>query len=185
MAFEELKIGDRRRKPLIADWENWLKQADKLYMRFFERLDSDSPFDYHEVASVGFLACASAMAGFLPMNEYDVFKRWKYDKRIKQRGRADLWFDAGKQCYSFEFKRTRRPVTSAYLSERLDYAYGDIECVQKDEYHYAAACLLTVAKDEKRISVCREFAQNSEVDYAYQIGPASEPGFLFFRIKSA
>jgi hypothetical protein len=184
MTFKVLKIGDGRRKLLISDWETWLKSADQLYKRFVERLDGDSPFDYHEVASVGFLANAAAMAGYLPMSEYDVFKRGKSDKRVKEPGRADLWFDAGNQCYSFEFKRTRRPVTPAYLEARLDYAYEDIECVHKDEYHYAAACLVTVARDKKRIGVCEDFAQSPEVDFAYQIGPTAEPAFLFFRLKA-
>lgn len=167
----------------MADWENWLKSADKLYRRFVDRLDGDSPFDYHEVASVGFLASAAAMAGFLPMNEYDVVKLEKSDKRVKIPGRADLWFDVGQRCYSIEFKRTRRPVTTAYLEQRLDYAYEDIERVQKDEYHFAAACLVTVAREQKRIEVCRDFAGSGEVDFAYRIGLKKEPAFLFFKLK--
>ena len=183
MSYECIKVGDGRRTGLIADWEHWLRSADKLYRKFVDRLDGDSPFDYHEVASVGFLANAAAMAGYLPMNEYDVFKQGKSDRRTKKPGRADLWFDVGERCYSMEFKRTRRPQTVAYLSQRLDYAYEDIECVHKDEYHYAAACLVTVAREKKRISVCKQFAESANVDFAYRIGPKTEPAFLFFRLK--
>ncbi len=183
MTYKPVKIGDARRKGLIADWEAWLKNANKLYKRFFERLDGDSPFDYHEVASVGFLANAAAMAGFLPMNEYDVFKRGKSDKRTKVPGRADLWFDVGDRCYSLEFKRTLRTQTIGYLEERLTSAYEDIQCVHEDEYHYAAACLVTVARDKKRIAICEKFGASDNVDFAYKIGPSDEPAYLFFRLK--
>ncbi|MYM00265.1 hypothetical protein GR702_21200 [Novosphingobium sp. FGD1] len=157
--------------------------ADELYMRFYDRLEGDSPFLYHEVASVGFLASSAAMAGYLPMNEYDVFKKGKLDKRYKERGRADLWFDAGDRCYSFEFKRTRRPVTMGYLEDRLNSALEDINCIYSEEYHYAAACLVTVATEPKRIAVCQDFGRSRLVDFAYQIGPVEEPAFLFFRLK--
>ena len=183
MSYECIKIGDARRTGLISDWEVWLKSADKLYRRFISRLDGDAPFDYHEVASVGFLASAAAMAGFLPINEYDVFKLGKSDKRTKVPGRADLWFDVGSRCYSIEFKRTRRPVTTAYLKQRLDHAFEDIECVHKDEYQFAAACLVTVAREPKRANICRDFANSEHVNFAYRIGPKREPAFLFFRLK--
>ena len=75
--------------------------ADKLYNRFLKRI-GESPFYYHEVASVGFLATAAGIAGFLPMNEYEIIKRGSADRRTKGDGRADLWFDGGPRCYSFE-----------------------------------------------------------------------------------
>ena len=184
MTFKVLKIGDGRRKPLIEDWENWLLKADELYKRFSDRLDGDSPFDYHEVASVGFLASAAAMAGFLPVNEYDIFKRGMSDKRTKVSGRADMWFDTGPRCYSIEYKRTVRPVTITYLKDRLQAAYLDIDCVPRDESHYAAACLVTVARQTKRIKTCEAFAQHDSVNFSYQIGPTQTPGFLFFRLRA-
>ena len=180
MTYECIKVRDGRRKGILADWEPWLRSADELYGRFIARLDGDSPFDYHEVASVGFLANAAAMAGYLPMNEYDVFKRGKADKRTKVRGRADLWFDAGRRCYSVEFKRTRQPVTTANLQQRLGYAYRDVECVQSD----AAACLVTVAREPKRIELCQRFAKCDDVHLAYAIGPFDQPAFLFFKLKA-
>lgn len=183
MTYECIKIGDARRTGLLKDWEQWLKSADELYGGFVHRLDGESPFDYHEVASVGFLAGAAAMAGYLPMNEYDVIERGKSDKRTKVSGRANLRFDVGKRCYSFEFKRTRRPITKAYLEQRLEYAHKDIDCVSEDEYHYAAACLVTVAREPRRLKACQNFANDDYVDFAYKIGPAAEPAFLFFKLK--
>jgi hypothetical protein len=146
LSYECIRIADARRTGILSDWEAWLRRADQLYERFTDRLEGDSPFDYHEVASVGFLSNAAAMAGYLPMNEYDVFKRGRSDKRTKVPGRADLWFDTGPRCYSFEFKRTRRPATIGYLRQRLEQAFSDVNCVARDESHYAAACLLTGAR---------------------------------------
>lgn len=183
MSYECIKIADARRTGILSDWERWLRHADQLYKRFADRLEGDSPFNYHEVASVGFLSNAAAMAGYLPMNEYDVFKRGKSDKRTKVRGRADLWFDTGARCYSFEVKRTRRPVTVRYLGQRLEQAFSDVECVDRDEYHYAAACLLTVAHEQARIETCRRFASERVIDAAYAIGPRNEPAFLFFQLR--
>ena len=184
LSYECIRTGDARRTGILFDWEKWLRSADELYGRFADRLEGDSPFDYHEVASVGFLSNAAAMAGYLPINEYDVFKRGKSDKRTKVRGRADLWFDTGPRCYSFEFKRTRRPVTTGYLGQRLEQAFSDVKCVDRDEYHHAAACLVTVAREPVRIDTCRRFAAGAGIDAAYIIGPRNEPAFLFFRLRS-
>lgn len=184
LSYECIRIADARRTGILSDWEAWLRRADQLYERFTDRLEGDSPFDYHEVASVGFLSNAAAMAGYLPMNEYDVFKRGRSDKRTKVPGRADLWFDTGPRCYSFEFKRTRRPATIGYLGQRLEQAFSDVNCVARDESHYAAACLLTVARDPARIETCRHFAASEMIDVAYTIGPRSEPAFLFFRLRT-
>lgn len=183
LSYECIKVADGRRKGILSDWESWLRNADKLYDRFTDRLEGDSPFDYNEVASVGFLSNAAAMAGYLPMNEYDIFKRGRSDKRTKVLGRADLWFDSGPRCYSFEFKRTRRPVTVGYLGQRLEQAYSDVKCVDRDESHHAAACLLTVAREPDRIDTCRRFADSEVIDAAYRIGPRDQPAFLFFQLR--
>ena len=182
MTYECIKFRDRRRKQIASDLEAWLKCADQRYSRFYDRLD-DSPFDYHEVAGVGFLASAAALAGYLPLNEYDVIKRGKSDKRTKVRGRADLWFDAGKRCYSFEFKRTKRPETVHYLNQRLGTAFDDVKCVGNDEHDYSAACLVTVPRENKRIAICETFAEEEYVDFAYRIGPAELQAYLFFQFK--
>ena len=182
MTFACLKVSDGRRKGLISDWEQWLRSADDLYMRFLARLE-ESPFSYHEVASVGFLASASAMAGFLPVNEYDIIKRGNADKREKVPGRADLWFDTGDRCYSFEFKRAWFAATPNNLSASLNTALNDIKCVQPDEYHYAAGGLLAFVNDEDRLNTYLEFAEADEVDFSYSIGPEGKnAAFLYFKL---
>jgi len=181
MSFECLK-GDLRRKGLHADWELWLRAADELYLRFLERA-GESPFYFHEVASVGFLASASAIAGFLPLAEYEIIKRAQHDKRIKVDGRADLWFDSGARCYSFEFKRAHVAATSKNLTDVLKQASGDIACINRDEYHYAAGGLLARVRDPHREDVYRAFAASDDVDFAYRIGPKGENGaFLYFTL---
>jgi hypothetical protein len=74
---------------LLQDWEAWLREADKLYDRFLGDV-GDPPFFYHEVASVGLLASAAVMAGFVPPAEYAAIKRGRNDKRTRVDGRADL-----------------------------------------------------------------------------------------------
>jgi hypothetical protein len=183
MAYRCLKACDGRSRGLLADWESWMQSADLLYVRFLKRL-GESPFFYHEVAAVGFLANAAACAGFLPVNEYDIVKRAKSDKRIKVPGRADLWIDSGPRCYSFEFKRAWVAATPNNLSGSLEAASDDIRCVSNDEYHYAAAGLLAAVRDEHRIQKYEAFAHSDEVDLAYHVGPEGENGaYIFFRLK--
>lgn len=184
MAFRLVKCGDARRRGLLADWEAWLRQADKLYMRLLDRI-GDPPFLYHEVASVGFLASAAAMAGFTPLAEYEVIKRGRQDKRARVDGRADFWFASkGDRCYSFEFKRAYFAATADNLGRTLDAAYDDIECIPRNEYHYAAACAVGLVTEEHRLAVYEEFAEGANVDYAYRIGPVGVNGaYLYFRLK--
>lgn len=181
MSFECLK-SDGRRRGLLADWDSWMREADKLYIRFLERT-GESPFYFHEVASVGFLASSAALAGFLPVAEYEIVKRAKHDRRIKVDGRADLWFDAGERCYSFEFKRAYVAATAKNLAEVLKEAGDDIACIDREEYHYAAGGLLARVRDANRDEIYRAFADSEEVDVAYRIGPEGENGaFLFFTL---
>lgn len=183
MAFRELKRLDGRQRGLLQDWEAWLKQADKLYGRFLDDV-GDSPFLYHEVASVGFLASAAAMAGFVPLAEYEVIKRGRNDKRTRVDGRADLWFSSGQRSYSFECKRAYFSATKKNLSDMLTHAKDDIACIQRDESHYAAGCLLARVRDAKRVEIYEQFAQSDEVDFAYHIGPDGEEGaYLYFSLN--
>ena len=182
MSFECINAGDGRRKGLLADWEQWMRAADGLYSRFLERV-GDSPFYYHEVASTGFLASAAAMAGFIPLAEYEILKRGRQDKRTKSDGRADLWFSGERLCYSFEMKRAYLSATQKNLSAVMNEAIDDIACIGRDEYHYAAGCLITRIRDEDRMETYRNFGQSEHVDICYRIGPAGEDGaFLFFKL---
>lgn len=180
MSFECLKACDGRKRGLLSDWEAWIRAADALYLRFLNRA-GESPFYFHEVASVGFLASAAAIAGFLPLAEYEIIKRAQHDKRVKVDGRADLWFDTGPRCYSFEFKRAWASATEQNLTEVLAEATNDIACIGREEYHYAAGGLLARVRDPHRTDVYRAFADRDEVDIAYRIGPEGEDGaFLYF-----
>lgn len=182
MALERLKTCDGRLRGLLGDWDAWLEQADVLYLRFLDRV-GDSPFLYHEVASVGFLASAAAMAGFTPLTEYEVVKRGRDDKRARVDGRADFWFSSGPRAYSFEFKRAYVAATARSLANVMRSASDDIACIQRDEYHYAAGAQIARVRDPHRIDTYVDFAKSELVDLAYHLGPDGEDGaFLFFKL---
>jgi hypothetical protein len=182
MVYQCLKSGDGRRRGLVEDWETWLSKADELYSRFLGRV-GESPFLYHEVAAVGFLASAAALAGFVPLAEYEVLKRAQGRKHAEVKGRADLWFSAGRRCYSFEFKRAWLAATEANLGALLGEALRDVECIDRDEYHYAAGGLIARVRDESRIPSYLQFAESDAVDLAYRIGPPGFDGaFLYFSL---
>ncbi|MBB5746583.1 hypothetical protein [Brevundimonas variabilis] len=182
MAVQVLKRGDGRRRGLIADWDLWLHHADELYLRFVERV-GESPFSYHEVACTGFLASAAAMAGFIPLAEYEIIKRAKADRRTKADGRADLWFASPERAYSFEVKRAWLAATPGNLKERLAAAADDIACIPRDEYHHAAGLLIAKVRDVHRQYTYEMVAQDGDVDLAYRIGPEGEEGaYLYFKL---
>lgn len=184
MSYSCLKKGDARRTILIADWEKWMKSADRLYGRYIERFDNESPFAYHEVSCVGLLSNAAAIAGFLPMLEYDLKKISGADRRRRVKGRADLWFEADRRCYSLEVKKAPINFTAGGLQKRLDKANADIARIQDGECHAAAGCLIAVANDAAEIGRCDDFARSEHVDIAYKIGPAASPAFLFFKVRT-
>jgi hypothetical protein len=180
----ELVKADRRRKGILADWERWLREADRLYYRHLDELEY-SPFEYHEVAAVGFLAAAAARSDFLTLNEYEIVKRSQSDKRCKVPGRADLWMRLGDRTYSFEFKRASFAATAKNLEATLKAARSDIEVIDKDECHFAAGVSLAYVRDKARISKYRAFADHALVDAAYRIGPDGPRGaYIFFTIKA-
>lgn len=182
LALKVLKRGDGRRRGLIADWDQWMTQADELYTGFFERI-GESPFTYHEVASAGFLASAAALAGFIPLAEYEIVKRGRADRRTKADGRADLWFASPERAYSFELKRAWLAATPANLRERLAAAADDIACIPREEYHYAAGLLLAKVRDIHRVPVYEAMARSDAVDLAYRIGPDGQEGaYLYFKL---
>ena len=182
MTFERLKVSDGRLRGLVSDWDAWLEQAHVLYLRFLDRV-GDSPFLYHEVASVGFLASAAAMAGFTPLAEYEVVKRGREDKRARVDGRADFWFSSGPRAYSFEFKRANVAATARNLAAVMRSSSNDIACIQREEYHYAAGGQIARVRDTDRIKTYVEFAKSDMVDLAYHLGPDGKDGaFLFFKL---
>lgn len=159
-------------------------EADRLYTRFFDHV-GDSPFLYHEIASVGFLASAAAMAGFVPLAEYEVVKRGHDDKRARVDGRADFWFGSDARAYSFEFKRALVAATAKNLRESMTSASSDVARIQREESHYAAGGLIARVRDEHRLDVYRDFAESDHVDLAYSIGQeGAEGAFLYFKLRS-
>jgi hypothetical protein len=182
MTYKRLKKGEGRRRGLLADWEAWLTNGDTLYDRFIATV-GESPFLYHEVASVGFLASAAAMAGFVPLAEYEVIKRGREDKRARVDGRADLWFSSGPRAYSFECKRAFVAATPRNLADVLYQATEDVACIQREEYHYAAGALIARVRDTHRLNIYHDFAESEHVDLAFHIGPDGENGaFLYFKL---
>jgi len=182
MSFECI-AADGRRRGLMADWELWLREADLLYGRYLERIE-ESPFDFNEVSAVGFLSAAAARKDFLTLNEYEIVKRDRSDRRRKVPGRADLWFASDQRSYSFEFKRAWHAATIKNLESTLSRARADIAVIDKDESHYAAGVVLAYVRDERRIERYEKFATHQNVDFAYRIGPKGVTGgYLFFSVK--
>jgi len=183
MSFECLKA-DKRRTTLLRHWTEWMREADRWYCRYVEEV-GESPFDFHEVAAVGFLSAAAARAGFLTLNEYQLYKRSQNDFRKWVPGRADLWMLKDGTSYSFEFKRAWYRATLGNLRRTMETVRGDIKAVPPDECHYAAGGVIAFVKDAERASKYEEFSNSSDVDVAYRIGPQNGGGaFLFFSIKS-
>jgi hypothetical protein len=182
MAYECLKADGRRRK-IVTQWEEWLVEADRLYCEFLRVVD-DSPFDFHEVAAVGFLSCAAARSGFLTLNEYQLIKHSRTDRRRKVPGRADLWMIKDDVEYSFEFKRAWYNATRSNLKAMLQVVRGDIRSVPADECHHAAGGLIAYVNDPRRDATYRDFIRDSHVHMAYRIGPEGESGaFLYFSFR--
>jgi hypothetical protein len=172
----EAKRVDGRRNIVKRDWARWLIEADRWYTRYL-RTGHDSPFAYHEVASVGFLSCAASRANFLTLNEYELEKKRGW-------GRADLWMLHRGISYSFEFKRAWHAATAQNLITTLREARRDIGRIPDDECHHAAGGVIAYVDHKKRVPTLEEFCGHKEVDMAYRIGPAGKNAvFLFFAFK--
>jgi hypothetical protein len=182
MSFECIK-SDGRRRGLASDWDSWLREADRLYGRYLDEIDA-SPFEFNEVSAVGFLTVAAARCDFLTLNEYEISKSNKLDRRKKAAGRADLWISGKDRTYSFEFKRAWYAATIKNLEATMSRARGDISAVHRSESNYAAGVVLAYVNDEARIERYRKFADHEHVDFAYRLGPDGTRGtYLYFSIK--
>ncbi|MGQ0558917.1 MAG: hypothetical protein ACT4OE_04935 [Sphingosinicella sp.] len=186
MAYECVKQDGRWRSELAMDWGRWIRESDKLYGKHL-RLRDYSPFEYHEVAAVGFLTAAAARAGFLTLNEFETTKSRKTGSRGRPShvpGRADLWMLGKKYSYSFEFKRAWYAATLKNLKKQMKAAVSDIDC-SHEECKYAVGGLIAFVEHEKRNKACMEFVDDPEVNFAYRIGPRGRRGaFLYFSIRS-
>jgi hypothetical protein len=182
MAVIKARVGDGRRKALNTDWDQWMEAADDLYLRFLKRVGV-SPFWFHEVASAGFLASSAALAGFIPVAEYEITKAAADEAGVEGNGRADLWFASSTKAYSFELKRAWLAATEANLRAQMQAAYDDVARIPREEFHYASGLLVTRVRDPEREPIYEAFGQSEDVDLAWRIGPAGEDGaWLFFRL---
>jgi hypothetical protein len=178
---EFIKRGDLRKSGLLLDWEAWLQSADILYSRSLKAIGY-SPFEHHEVSSVGLLAAAAAMAGFTPVMEYEHPKEDRRGDWGSWNGRADLWFSSGTRSYSIEAKRAYWKATATNLEKVLVEAHSDAECVAVTEYNYAAGLLIALVVDPLRIETYTDFAEREDVSLAARIGPAGQHGaYLYFK----
>lgn len=86
----------------------WFRQVLRLRARFAECVFSGvDPLSINETASVGFLAAAASLSGFLPLTDYATLKRGLVQGSRYRRGRCDLWIaDPGSNvAWAFEFKQ--------------------------------------------------------------------------------
>lgn len=147
--------------------------------------DEIRPFHDNENAAVGALVAGAARAGFLPLTEYRLRKRSWHDGRTWSDGRADLWFAADGDAFSFEFKKTRflkRKNVETELWERMYWADRDIARVPKKEFNYAFSGVIAPLEDLSERSHYRAFGRN--VDYACVIGsPATFECYFYFNWK--
>jgi hypothetical protein len=110
------------------------------------------------------LASSAALAGFIPLAEYEIVKRGRDDQRVRADGRADLWFSSDSRAYSFEFKRAYFAATQKNLADELINATNDVACIRREEYNYAAGGLIARVRDEGRLKTYRAFAEDDKVD---------------------
>jgi hypothetical protein len=102
---------------------------------------------------------------------------------VKADGRADLWFASPERAYSFEMKRAWLAATPSNLGASLRAAVEDVQCIQREEYHYAAGVLVTRVRDNEREPTYRAFTESTDVDLAYRIGGRCIEGeYLFFKL---
>jgi hypothetical protein len=136
------------------------------------------PFDELEVPGVSLLVAAAAAAGYYPIAEYEISKIDRSDRRKRKPGRADLWFVAGEQSYSFEFKRAWNESDSGKLLQCLEAARSDIDCIPTDESHYAFGGVVAPLINPALKSTYEEF---KACDFAFVIEDDEAPNaYIYF-----
>lgn len=107
--------------------EHWIDLNHELAAAWSWR---DCPWWYNERASVGTLAGAVWRSGGLALEEYSSPKRYG---RGAYQGRADLWFQFGKQNYVAEAKQcwpgigSRAQLSTAEIEQLLDESFRDAQ----------------------------------------------------------
>ena len=171
MTYERLKGGDGRMRGLLADWDKWLINADQLYYRFLDRV-GESPFLYHEVASVGFLASAAAMAGFTPADLNDKAMtttrgpgRWSRRFLFTRRTSYSFEFNAhmsphNKKPVEFSSERHRNSLTREEFLTRCGYRRGGPKT--RDNYHERHIAKVTRLPDWPELMTGFSFFSSTE-----------------------
>lgn len=159
-----------------------MQAADFLYTRTLQRIGY-TPFLHHEVSTVGLLASAASLAGYVALMEYEVPKSVRGPSGFSWNGRADLWFSTQERHYSIESKRGYVRATSENLSGMLRAALDDVRCLRADENTYAAGMLTCFVKYHDRTATYEEFARSEQVSLSYRIGPEGKDGaYIFFAV---
>ena len=183
MALTVIKECDGRKRGLIDDWNRWLVAADQLYMRMLNE-ENIYPIAQHEVSISGFLASSAALAGFLPLMEYETLKKDKNSVDGYRNGRADLWFSSGHRTYSFEIKRAFYQSNINKLKSVMNLVIKDTGFIDDNEAGYFCACVMAYVSDEKYINVFEEFSRDENVTSAYRIGPSGAGcAYIYFNIE--
>jgi hypothetical protein len=177
--MERIKSSFRKNSLILSDFDQWLYEVDRLYSRYFKRFNC-SPFEFHEVSCVGMMACGAAVAGYLPQMEYEIEKN-SDQKASYDNGRADLWFQSSRACYSFEFKRAFYSSTACRLQKMLDVAKSDIKKIKIEESDYQFAVLICFVQSIKRLEIIKSFIETCDCDIVYRIGDNGVGGsFIIF-----
>jgi hypothetical protein len=176
-----------KRSAIFKDWLPWLQHTSKLYDRFLEEVndeyDSFIPLHLHEQACVSLFCAGAALSGYLPVAEYSMEKRGRFDKRKREAGRADFWFMTDRQSYSFEFKRSWFRATLSNLEVSFSDAINEAKRIKPIECDVAVAGLVSAARDPMRTPKFREFFKNKNVNFAFHIGPDDTQGtYLYFSV---
>jgi hypothetical protein len=171
IALEWLPSGSRKAGKVFNFLDCLMIGTRDLSADLYGYSDEIRPFHDNENSAVGALVGGAVRAGFFPLTEYRLRKRSWLDGRSWADGRADLWFVAGDDACSFEFKKTRflrkRSVESE-LRDRLYWADRDIKRVPKKEYDYAFSGVIAPLEGVASRADYLKFGR--QVDYACVLG---------------
>ncbi|WP_438725677.1 hypothetical protein ACR9YC_06915 [Parasphingorhabdus sp. DH2-15] len=168
------------RTELYKDFLPLLEKTDSFHRRFLKEWEI-SPFAFTEQTVVGAFVWSAGSLGLYCLNEYQVLKSKKPNKKPKLNGRADFWIDFGERNYSLEFKRAKQVANFNNLRKKLNIAIEDISKVDTDEHLRACAILSAYAEDDKKNAIYEKFAEEDDIDLAVRIGkPKGEGVYLYF-----
>ena len=151
--------------------ERWMREVATLLQGFRYYAPNYRPFEELEVANVSLLVAAAAAAGYYPIAENAVTKR-------SGQGRADLWFVAGKEAYSFEFKRAWNESSIHQLSTCMSLAVCDAERIDPFESEHFFAGVVAPVLSPQTVGIYETF---DEADFTFTIGLDTPEVFIFLK----